>query len=84
MPCSCQPLHMRPSCYQPQFSNASHGVQLRMVHVASGTVFQNWPTSQTTLGHVHSLCFSPQGGFLAIGNFQGHVLLYRMMHYESL
>ena len=58
--------------------------QRRLVHVASGTVFQNWPTSRTPLGHVHSLCFSPQGGFLAIGNAKGHVLLYRMMHYESL
>ena len=58
--------------------------QLRLVHVASGTVFQNWPTSRTPLGHVHSLCFSPQGGFLAIGNAKGHVLLYRIMHYESL
>ena len=58
--------------------------QLRLVHVASGTVFQNWPTSRTPLGHVHSICFSPQGGFLAIGNAKGHVLLYRMTHYESL
>ncbi len=58
--------------------------QLRLVHVASGTVFQNWPTSRTPLGHVHSLCFSPQGGLLAIGNAKGRVLLYRLMHYESL
>ena len=58
--------------------------QLRLAHVASGTVFQNWPTSRTPLGHVHSLCFSPQGGLLAIGNAKGRVLLYRMMHYESL
>lgn len=57
--------------------------QLRLVHVASGTVFQNWPTSRTPLGHVHSLCFSPQGAFMAIGNAKGCVLLYRMMHYDS-
>ena len=58
--------------------------QLRLVHVASGTVFKNWPTSRTPLGHVQSLCFSPPGAFMAIGNAKGCVLLYRMMHYEAL
>lgn len=56
---------------------------LRLVHVASGTVFSNWPTSKTPLRYVTSLDFSPAGGLCAIGNDRGRVLLYRMLHYNS-
>ncbi len=56
---------------------------LRLVHVPSLTVFANWPTSRTPLGHVHSAAFSPGGGFLAIGNAKGRVLLYRLHHYAA-
>lgn len=57
---------------------------LRLVHVPSYTVFKNWPTSRTPLGYVHSLCFSPKGGFLAAGNAKGKVLLYRLHHYAEV
>ncbi|KAL3162415.1 U3 snoRNP protein [Trebouxia sp. C0010 RCD-2024] len=57
---------------------------LRLVHVPSYTVFKNWPTSRTPLGYVHSLCFSPKGGFLAAGNAKGKVLLYRLHHYTEV
>ena len=49
--------------------------QLRLVHVASGPVFQKLPTARTPLLHMHSLCFSPQGTLLAVGNAKGGVLL---------
>lgn len=51
---------------------------LRMVHVPSLTVYSNWPTSRTPLGHVHCASFSPGGGMLAVGNAKGHVLTYRL------
>lgn len=54
---------------------------LRLVHVPSQTVFSNWPTSNTPLQYVHTLDFSPGGGFLAVGNAAGKVLLYRLRHY---
>ena len=57
---------------------------LRLVHVPSCTVYKNWPTSRTPLGYVHSLCFSPKGGFLAAGNAKGKVLLYRLHHYAEV
>ncbi len=57
---------------------------LRLVHVPSYTVFKNWPTSRTPLGYIHSLCFSPKGGFLAAGNAKGKVLLYRLHHYAEI
>ncbi|GBG61499.1 hypothetical protein CBR_g21842 [Chara braunii] len=55
---------------------------LRLVHVPSLTVFSNWPTTRTPLAYIHSLDFSPGGGFLAVGNSQGRALLYRLRHYD--
>jgi hypothetical protein len=46
---------------------------LRVVHVASGTVFPNWPTSGTPLHHVYSADISPSSSALAIGNDRGKV-----------
>jgi U3 small nucleolar RNA-associated protein 18 len=57
---------------------------LRLVHLPSLTVFSNWPTSRSPLHCVHAACFSPGGGFLAIGNARGHVLMYRLHHFESV
>ena len=51
---------------------------LRIVHGGSLTVFPNWPTSRTPLGHVHCVAFSPGGGLLAVGNAKGRALLYRL------
>lgn len=51
---------------------------LRLVHGGALTVFPNWPTSRTPLGHVHSAAFSPGGGLLAAGTAKGRVLMYRL------
>lgn len=56
---------------------------LRLVHVPSLTVFSNWPTSRSPLHYVHSLCFSPQSGYLCVGNAKGRVVLYRLHHYPQ-
>lgn len=54
---------------------------LRLMHVPSGTVYSNWPTSRSPLGYVHAVAFSPAGGSLAIGNAKGRVLVYRLHHW---
>lgn len=54
---------------------------LRLVHVVSGTVFSNWPTSGTPFGKVTSVAFSSHGEMLAVGNEQGKVRLWRLNHY---
>ena len=56
---------------------------LRLVHVPSRTVFANWPTSKTPLHYVHCVAFSPDSGYLAIGNARGRVLLYKLQHYSN-
>ena len=57
--------------------------QLRVAHLPSGRVYSNWPTANTPLGYVQCLDFSPNGGYLAIGNDKGKVLMYRLQHYGS-
>jgi len=56
---------------------------LRLIHVPTLNAFSNWPTSRTPLHYVHSMCFSPGGGYLAIGNAKGRVVLYRLHHYPQ-
>ena len=56
---------------------------LRLIHVPTLTAFSNWPTSRTPLQYVHSVCFSPGGGYVAVGNAKGRVVLYRLHHYPQ-
>lgn len=56
---------------------------LKLVHVESSTVFANWPTQKTPLRTVASIDFSPNSGYLAVGNDRGRALLYRLPHYQS-
>lgn len=56
--------------------------KLRLVHVPSFRVFQNWPTEQTPLGRVTCLSFSPEGNWLAVGNVRGAVKLFKLHHYH--
>ena len=55
---------------------------LKLVHVPSFTVFSNWPPPNRTLQYPRCLDFSPGGGFMAIGNAAGNVLLYKLHHYN--
>ncbi|KAM3131065.1 hypothetical protein pb186bvf_016877 [Paramecium bursaria] len=54
---------------------------LRLVHIDSLTVFENWPDQFTILKKVNSFSFSKDSRFLAIGNENGHVRVYRLLHY---
>ncbi|CAO1614669.1 unnamed protein product [Sympodiomycopsis kandeliae] len=55
---------------------------LKLVHLPSCTVFQNWPTSGTPLGHVSDVAFSNNGShYLAVGNTRGRVLVYGLKHF---
>ncbi|KAL3515601.1 hypothetical protein ACH5RR_022503 [Cinchona calisaya] len=56
---------------------------LKLVHVPSFTVFSNWPPSNRTLHYPRCLDFSPHGGFMAMGNAGGKVLLYKLHHYHN-
>ncbi|KAK9728936.1 U3 snoRNP protein [Basidiobolus ranarum] len=55
--------------------------QFRLIHMPTLTVFNNWPTHGTPLSYVNTFDFSPESGYLAVGNDKGKVLLYRLGHY---
>lgn len=55
---------------------------LKLIHLPTGTVYTNWPTEKTPIRKVTSLAFSPNGGYLVVGNSRGRVLLYRLTHFE--
>merc|ERR1711933_217708 len=61
---------------------ASRGKEdaLKVVHMGTGTVFKDWPTSRTPLQRVTALDLSRRSGYLAIGNERGRVLLYQLGH----
>lgn len=56
---------------------------LRIVHVPSFSVFKNWPTSSTPLGHVSCIAWSPQNQMLAAGNEGGYARLWALNHYSA-
>jgi len=56
---------------------------LKMVHLPSLTVFNNFPFVNTDYGRPNSLAFSPSSGYLAMGNNRGTAMLFRLDHYEN-
>lgn len=56
---------------------------LKVIHSSSCAPFTNWPTERTPVRYPFALDFSPGGGFLAVGNDRGCVLLYRLRHYPQ-
>ncbi|KAJ9560016.1 hypothetical protein OSB04_005176 [Centaurea solstitialis] len=55
---------------------------MKLIHIPSFTVFSNWPPSNRALQFPRCLDFSPGGGMMAMGNADGHVLLYKLNHYQ--
>ncbi|KAL7084258.1 hypothetical protein ACP275_14G213900 [Erythranthe tilingii] len=55
---------------------------LKLIHVPSFTVFSNWPPPNQALHYPSCMDFSPNGGFMAMGNAAGKVLLYKLHHYH--
>ncbi|KAK7328074.1 hypothetical protein VNO77_22170 [Canavalia gladiata] len=55
---------------------------LKLIHIPSYTVFSNWPPPNASLHYPRCIDFSPGGGFMAVGNAAGKVLLYKLHHYQ--
>ncbi|KAK0387594.1 hypothetical protein NLU13_3840 [Sarocladium strictum] len=51
---------------------------LKLVHVASQTVYRNWPTAQTPLGRVTAVAFGKDSDMLAVGNDRGKIRLWEI------
>ncbi|KAH6823039.1 Transducin/WD40 repeat-like superfamily protein [Perilla frutescens var. hirtella] len=55
----------------------------KLIHVPSQTVFSNWPPPNQASHYPSCTDFSPRGGFMAVGNAAGKVLLYKLHHYHQ-
>lgn len=85
--------NLKHSTYSLQFNSTSEMLGMssaecdnavKLVHVPSMTVFSNFPGMQNKyLRRVFRLDFSPNSGYLMLGNMSGRAFLYRMQHYKS-
>ncbi|GFR10353.1 u3 small nucleolar RNA-associated protein 18 homolog [Trichonephila clavata] len=56
---------------------------VRLVHFPSCFVFSNFPISQDLVQYPKSLDFSPNSGYLCIGNNVGKAKIFRLKHYKN-
>jgi U3 small nucleolar RNA-associated protein 18 len=56
---------------------------IKLFHLASGTVFSNFPPFQSKMGHINVVNFSPNSGYFAFGNRKSTVALYTLKHYKN-
>ena len=73
-------LRFSPDASLLAFASSRKREAIRIVHVPSATVYQNFPstTGRSGFGYVTDVDFSPDGSKLACGNAHGQVLLYRL------
>lgn len=55
---------------------------LRLVHLPSGRVYANWPSTQMPVGLVKTVSFSANGSMLSVGSAEGKVRLYVLKHFR--
>lgn len=56
---------------------------VKIVHFPSATVYRNFPAMNSHLGKPYVINFTPQSGYLAIGNTDKHVSLFRLTHFNN-
>lgn len=56
---------------------------VKMVHIPSYHVFKNIPDHSDNLNNVVTVNFSPNSGFMGLGNDMGAAYLYRLKHYKN-
>ncbi|KAJ3131330.1 U3 snoRNP protein [Physocladia obscura] len=76
-------LAFHPTSQALLFASRTKKDSMRIAHCPSLKVYPNWPTMNTPLGYVNSVDWSPGGGYLAIGNDKGKVLLYRATAFDE-
>lgn len=76
-------LEFNPASEALAFASKYSKCAMRVAHISSRSVFQNWPTAKTPLNYVQCAAFSPSSAHMAVGTDQGKVLLYQLNHYAS-
>lgn len=55
----------------------------KMIHIPSYTAFMNYPKPNSTFHKVTALSFSPNSGYMGIGNDKSFAALYRVKYYKN-
>ena len=56
---------------------------VKMVHLPSMTVYQNFPSLNYNIKRPNCIDFSLSGGYMSIGNNRGAANLYRLKHFGN-
>ncbi|KAJ1367888.1 hypothetical protein KIN20_028909 [Parelaphostrongylus tenuis] len=64
------------------FSSNTKENQVKLLNVASGTVFSNYPRQHEKMSYVECVEFSPHSGFMGIGCSNGQLILDRLNYFE--
>ncbi|XP_050521118.1 U3 small nucleolar RNA-associated protein 18 homolog isoform X2 [Daktulosphaira vitifoliae] len=56
---------------------------IKLLHVPSKTVFSNFPTTNSNVGKIASIDFSPNSGYIGLGNNKSEALLYKLTHFDN-
>lgn len=56
---------------------------VKIVHFPSATVYHNFPAMNSNIGKPNCVQFSPQSGYLAIGNSEKQVPMFRLKHFNN-
>lgn len=63
-------------------SSAYYPNAMKLVHIPSYHIFNNFP-KHSNLYQVETVNFSPNSGYMALGNNKGCAYLYRLKHYKN-
>ncbi|XP_028171621.1 U3 small nucleolar RNA-associated protein 18 homolog [Ostrinia furnacalis] len=56
---------------------------VKLIHIPSYHVFVNFPPHTKVLSKVQTINFSPNSGYMALGNNKGYANLYRLKYYKN-
>lgn len=80
---SCDSIAFNHDCQIMAFSSNVKKNQVKLLHVASSTVFQNFPKKHEKMSIVQCVEFSPHSGYFGIGCANGQLILERMNHFDD-
>ncbi|XGW12423.1 hypothetical protein V3C99_013267 [Haemonchus contortus] len=80
---SCDSIAFSHDSQAMAFSSNVKKNQIKLLHVASSTVFKNFPKRHEKMPNIECVEFSPHSAFLAIGCGNGQLILERMNYYED-
>ncbi|VDO57536.1 unnamed protein product [Haemonchus placei] len=80
---SCDSIAFTHDSQAMAFSSNVKKNQIKLLHIASSTVFKNFPKRHEKMPNIECVEFSPHSAFLAIGCGNGQLILERMNYYED-